>query len=128
MKKNYFFTKKPKLGFVAFMMVFCCLFTNIAIAQQTIPTTTATNDVLVWSGAVSSDWNNSANWYVQSRATTGVAGTSTYPGQVDLDDWAFIPQTGSFAPIIPTGQSYQIARLYVTNQFNAAGGLLTINS
>jgi fibronectin-binding autotransporter adhesin len=127
MKKNFYSIKKPKWGLIALFMTICCLFANTAIGQV-IPSSSTTNDIIVWTGNISSDWNDAGNWYIQSRATTGVAGTSTYPGQVDLDDWAVIPTNGTNPPIITTGQTFQVARVYVTNQFNAAGGTLTINS
>ncbi len=127
MKKNFYSIKKPKWGLIALFMTFCCLFANSAMAQN-FPTSTATNDVLVWTGNVSSDWNNAGNWFVQSRATTGVAGTSLYPGQVDLDDWAYIPSNGANAPKIPTGVTITVGRTFVTNQYNATGGTLTIES
>jgi hypothetical protein len=127
MKNNFFSSKIPKIGVVALLFIFCGLFSQTAMGQQTIPATTASNDVLVWTGAVSSDWDNVDNWNVQSRATTGVAGTSEYPGQNQLDDWAFIPTGATNSPIIKNAQTFQTARVYITNQYGA-GATLTIDS
>ena len=128
MKKEFYSIKKPKWGLIALLMTFCCLFGNTAVAQTVAPSSSTTNDLLVWTGNVSSNCNDAGNWYVQSRATTGVAGTSLYPGQVELDDWAIIPSNGANPPIITNGQTINIGRVSITNQFNAAGATLTINS
>lgn len=114
MKTNYFI-KKPKRYLIAFLILFCGLFANIAMAQ----------DTFTWNGSTSNDWATAANW-----TKTGSAGTDTFPGQTNgrLLDLVVISNGGT--PIVAANVNpYGMSKLTISNATGTvAGSTLTINS
>lgn len=66
MKKNYYSEKRPKWVGMTLFTVFCCLFVNMAMAQETFS----------WNGSSSNNSATAGNW-----TKTGTAGRDTSPGQ-----------------------------------------------
>ena len=66
MKKNYHSDKRPKWVGMTLFTVFCCLFANMAMAQETFS----------WIGSSSNNSATAGNW-----TKTGTAGRDTSPGQ-----------------------------------------------
>lgn len=66
MKKNYHSDKRPKWVGMTLFTVFCCLFANMAMAQETFS----------WIGSFANNWATTGNC-----VKTGTAGRETYPGE-----------------------------------------------
>jgi len=104
MKKNYFI-KKPKRLFIAFIVLFCGLFANTAMAQTNY----------VWNGPAGGDWATTTNW-----TPNGIPGGNS-------GDTVTISNGGT--PSIASPNSYTILNLTINNLTGGdAGSILTINS
>lgn len=96
-----------------FLFLFTVLFANTLSAQGTF----------TWNGSTSSSWATSTNW-----TKTGLATTSTYPGQSSSTDIVVINNNGAPNAPIFTG-TLTIATLTVSNNAsNPEGAKLTIAS
>ena len=98
MKKNYF-TKNWNKSLITLSVIFCALFANSAMAQ----------DTFTWNGSASNDWATATNW-----TKTGSASTDTYPGQTPgrLLDLVVIDNGGT--PNVASG-SYGMLKLTISN-------------
>lgn len=113
MKNNFSSSKKPKIGFIFFLLLFCFLSINMAMGQTTF----------TWTGITSSDWATSTNW-------TRSGGTNTtFPGAQPTTDLVVISKNDApNAPVISSG-SYTVNRMTINNAVGTiAGATLTINS
>jgi len=66
MKKNYYSYKRPKWLEMTLLTLFCCLFANMAMAQ----------DTFTWNGSSAKNRVTIGNC-----VKTGTAGRDTYPGE-----------------------------------------------
>ena len=66
MEKNFYSYKKPKWVLTTLLTLFCCLFANMAMVQ----------DSFNWNGCSFKNCATAGNW-----TKTGIAGIDTLPGQ-----------------------------------------------
>lgn len=123
MKNNYNLSKNYKTALIALLVLFCGLFANEAKAQAAV----ANNDTFIWTGINSSAWEDAGNWTILRGTTT--AGGNTYPGEIGTNDVVFINKNDTPFPAILDGQTLDIARLNVNNNFGTeTGAIFTINA
>jgi hypothetical protein len=113
MKKNYYSDKKPKGLWMTLLTLFCCLFANMAMAQ----------DIFTWNGPVNGDWANVSNW-----TKSGSAGTDTYPGETPARQLDLVVINNGGTPVVASG-TYGMLSLAISNASGGdTGSTLIINS
>jgi hypothetical protein len=115
MKKSYYSDKRPNGVWITLLTLFCCLFANIVMAQ----------DTFTWNGSSSNDWATAANW---TPVRGGTPGADTYPGQSRTTDIVVISNGGT--PIVASNaNAYGMLSLAISNASGGdTGSILTINS
>jgi hypothetical protein len=113
MKKNYYSDKRQKWAWMTVLTVFCCLFANMAMAQ----------DTFTWNGTSSNDWATASNW-----TKLGSAGTDTYPGETPARQLDLVVISNGGTPVVSSG-NYGMLSLAISNASGGdTGSILTINS